>query len=165
GPIWPPGSALILTVACAVDTASAAATAPARTAIFMLTLSVLPAPARQRWRRPHPTLENQMWEKCEKPCPIERNLPLMLLTTDGRSGRGAPRRRRDRRCPFHPHSAGAGGGTRLPSERKPGGRARPRRSAPSRARTPARPATNSPGARPRPVPTTPPTLNAHPTPP
>src|SRR6516165_4111448 len=61
-----PGSALILTVACAVDTASAAATAPARTAIFMLTLSVLPAPARQRWRRPRPNLENQMWAKCEK---------------------------------------------------------------------------------------------------
>src|SRR5262249_4945963 len=67
GPIWPLGSVLILPVACAVETVSAAATAPARTAIFMLALSVLPAPARQRWRRPRAIFENQMWDKCEQP--------------------------------------------------------------------------------------------------
>src|SRR5262249_23572715 len=34
----------------------------------MLALSVLPAPARQRWRRPRAIFENQMWDKCEQPC-------------------------------------------------------------------------------------------------
>src|SRR5260221_9275347 len=78
GPIWPPESALMRTVACAVDSVSAAATAPARTAIFMLILSVLPAPAPPSRRRPRFDLLNQMWAKCEPPGRTRSRLPCIV---------------------------------------------------------------------------------------